>query len=1125
MYINFNEEKFNELINEIKQTCQLKGISFPSILNRDISNEYIFPDDEGEELKQFLEYFSEFKSIVKFILDKEQEEVVTYDNHKFLSVEAGPGAGKTRVLVEKVKYMVNELGVKPESILIITFTKKAAEEFQERLIESKLLKSDVQKMKISTIHSFCIDILEENDIVGYDIFDDIYGEKVNMFVGEHLPALGFVREYFIPDSFIPIVLRKYDEYSMFDVNIDELVDYIQKEKPIDLEYIEFINSYSNTHSKNFLINELNKNKRFKQSWYNAIHLQIARSYPRYLALLEKYHAIDFGQIQIKALNLLEDNNNLKYINVLIDEFQETTPIQMKIFERLMDNIQSHNYEKTSFTVVGDINQSIYGFIGSKNYFKYLLNNSADFEFMSLPTNYRSTNQIIEISEDFIKYRRHSHSAFKKPKYGRKENNNVYYMLNEDKASEATNIFEIIKYLKKEGKINNYSDIGILSRSVSGGKFNDLLNLLEEHNLKNPDDKIPYEIKGLNDLIEKDEIKSIITLMYHLVHDDNPHNYTMNRWNLDWLNLKAFTGANFKQVLFDLSEDTKIILNDLQDEFEQNVIDLEKIIYKEVTGKTSRIRTFKGVFHRDKEILREIFNRIERPFLSDENLKKYGVTNKKDIKFFKKLNELKYKVTSNEIDFPNKLTINEVYFDLLTKVTGYLTEENINLHEEEIYNLSSITDTLSNFEEIRYEHDFKGFFNFIYRTIEKHDAYAPKNDGVQIMTVHKSKGKEFPVVILASLRDNYFPLTSHNRFNFIDGIFYTPIQYLKYKPDDIYEDYKIHDEEEERIIYVGMSRAQDTLILSSIVDNCEESRNIALSRSDDIEYIKSVKKGPECVQRAIDANLDKGCILINPNNIKIDTIQRDSKPQKRNLVELSFTSFENYRFCPFKYKLSNILNFNKSRRRGLKDAIFIHEALNAINKRIKFNNNIYIGDKEVMQTVDEVIYKKNREIFFDGTYNQIINDVLYYYNNYGKNIKIVDTGYLFHLKDKHYVLNGKIDLIYERDGKLVIVDYVDNSLDWNDELKEKYMQLHLHVLVLRDQNQEYLGRNIGEIEIYAIKSNEVLTFKIDEEIIGKLQEELKSVALSIKKGEFNSRKSDNCRNCQYLEICNQNVENN
>ena len=1153
MYMKINEDNYRDLIDEIKSACESKNYPLPSIFkNHNLSEEYIFPDDEGDEFKQFLEDFPEFKDIVKFMLNDEQEEVVTYDNHKFLSVEAGPGAGKTRVLIEKVKYMVNELGVRPESLLIITFSTKAADELQERLIEGDLSKSDVQKMQISTIHSLCIKLLEEHGEVGYDIIADDYGEKVNMFVGKHLKDLGFVDEYYIPNSQISYIIDKYNEYSAFKVDTDALVEYIEKEWPVDSGYSKYVHDYMETHDGKFPRKDIEKkeNKVYKDSWYRAKYLQIARSYPKYKELLDEVHAIDFNQMQIKALELLEKDNDVQYTNVLIDEFQDTDPIQMKIFEQLMDNIKS-KAKPTSFTVVGDINQRIYGFRGStKNYFKYLRDNFADdFEFKSLSTNYRSTNQIIDISEDFIKHQRDEKSPLKKPKYGRKVENNIYYMLNEDKASEARNLFEIIKYLKKEGKINHYSDIGILSRSVRGGKFKDLIGLLDEYNSTNPDDIIPYKIRGLSNILNQDEMKSILTLMYHLIQDEDPHNHIMDKWTSDWLNLKAYTGVNFNQVLFDLSDDTKDILNKLQDEFEQKVIDTEKIVYKEFTGKTSRIKKFSGVFNRDEEIVVEIFKRLEKPILTDENLKKYGVTDGDDLEFFRKLNKLKYKVSSPEIEFYNRPTVSDVYFKLLTEITDYFTEDNINANEEETFNLASLTQTIDNFEDMRYERDFRGFYWFVYRTIEGHDAYSADDDGVQIMTVHSSKGLEFPVTILASLSDKGFPMEykdpnpDNGWINHVGYAFYTPKHCLEYKKDEVSEgdtyeeimkkDKEIYYEEEERVIYVAMTRAEDTLILSSIVDNCEASRKTALERSDDIEFEKSVTKGPECVQKAIDANLSNRCILIDSNNIEIDTIPRDAREIEGELVSLSFTALENYQNCPFKYKMSDILNFNKSQRAVIEDGIFIHDALDVINKKIKLNGNVYIGDEEVAVTVESLFKKDNYDLEekdpekFESKLNRITEDVQDYYNNYGKYLTIIDSEYPFHYKDTHYVLNGKIDLICERDGKLVILDYKNTSLEYVDEeIKEKYeqkykKQLHLYVLALRDQNNEYIGRDIEEVEIYAIKSKDVLTFKVEESIIEDLKVQLNQAAIDIKSGDkFDSRKCGDCKYCQYSKICNQ-----
>ena len=165
-------------------------------------------------------------NLMAVILNDEQKTIVEYTGDKFLSVQAGPGSGKTRVIVEKVKYMVKELKINPESFLIITFSNKAAEELQDRLIEGEIPASDVQKMQISTIHSFCLKILEETGTVGLDVISE--GDKINLFIKKHLNELGFEKESYIRTYEIANIISKYDEYSTFQVDIESLVEYTLK---------------------------------------------------------------------------------------------------------------------------------------------------------------------------------------------------------------------------------------------------------------------------------------------------------------------------------------------------------------------------------------------------------------------------------------------------------------------------------------------------------------------------------------------------------------------------------------------------------------------------------------------------------------------------------------------------------------------------------------------------------------------------------------------------------------------------------------------------------------------------------------------------------------------------------
>ena len=203
-------------------------------------------------------------------LNEEQKTIVEYNGNKFLSVQAGPGSGKTRVIVEKVKYMVNELKIKPETFLIITFSTKAADELKDRLIEGDIPASDVQKMQISTIHSFCFKILEETGTVGLDIIAE--GDKQSLFIKKHLKELGFERQSYIRGNYvIGLIIGKYNEYSTFKVNTEELVEYLEENFPVDGEFVEFVNQYMDENDGEYPSDEVKENPTFNCACNNTTY--------------------------------------------------------------------------------------------------------------------------------------------------------------------------------------------------------------------------------------------------------------------------------------------------------------------------------------------------------------------------------------------------------------------------------------------------------------------------------------------------------------------------------------------------------------------------------------------------------------------------------------------------------------------------------------------------------------------------------------------------------------------------------------------------------------------------------------------------------------------------------------
>lgn len=1072
-------------------------------------------------------------------LSPKQEKIVYYDGPNPLSVEAGPGAGKTRVIIERVKYLLNEKKVAPESMLVITFTRKAADELKDRLSKDDIAKSDIDLMQISTIHGFCSRILQESGAIGFDVIDDDLNEKNNMFISKHLKDLGFVDEFTVKPRDVRDIVRKYNEYTTFKVDTKCLTEYIKETRPISMEYLTFVKNYMEENDGKFPFNEIHDDKDLKKSYYNAKYLKIAESYPKYLQLLEDENLTDFSLMQVNTLKHLELNPKTQFTNVLIDEFQDTDPVQMKIFATLMENADS-------FMVVGDVEQSIYGFRGSiENYFKKLYDDHGDnVEKMDLSTNYRSTNEIIDFSEKYIHDQKIKHSSKSDADGSRNVSRDIYYMISDDNNSEAEQLVSLILNLKNTNKIDDYSEIGILARSVTSENncINPLIEKLKENN-------IPYQVKGRSDLLEIDEIKSILTLLYYIIQDDDEHSPIFNGWELDWLNLKAFTGENFNQTLVNLSDETKDILNSVHDNFEAEVIATEKEVYLEMTGKKSRVSKFTGVLNRDDDIKAEIFRRVSRPMINHQNLLKWGVTNTDDLTFFYLLENIKNDYLNEDIPWEEKPSILNLYLQLLT-ITDYLDEEFINSDENkhQVENIALLSNTLFNYEQVRNPKDLAGAFWFLYHNIDEYGAYA-EGEGVQIMTVHKSKGLEFPVVIVASLSEGKFPMkfkdpNPPSGYAFIGGkirpVYYSPNPCLEYKPfgktldengvliDEKTHEQMAHDEEEERIVYVAITRAKDTLILSNISpEGSEDLFDKAFKYLDsnlDIktkkQYFDLVPKGNEKIQQFIDSNdyckpLRNNFEIIEPTVCKKDEVEEEP-------VQLSFTSLMNYQTCPLKYRLANDFGLKTTDTRRMSDGIFIHKAFEVINKLIKENDNVYIGDEKVISTVTNLFNKSKLEETPNENDSQklarITEDILYYYHNEGKDLEIVDCEVPFYIKKDNYSLNGVIDLIYKtKDGKIGILDY-KNTKSANKYLEKYTKQLYTYILGLSDENHRYAGLDIGELKIYAIKSKEAKPIPINQIEIDELAQDIKTTAQNIGDCNFSSAKDKHCDQCQYAMIC-------
>lgn len=993
------------------------------------------------------------------MLNENQQKVVEYNGNKPLLVEAGPGSGKTRVIIERVKFLINKLKINPSSLLVITFTRKAANELKDRLSED-IPKNIINKMQISTIHSFCLDFLKKRGNVT-NLIDDDSGEKRRLFIQKYKYKLGFKNEFYLADYQIPSVINKFDEYTTFKVDIDGLIDYIKQTRPIDKEYVDFVNSF-----KFFPSKKVRDNEKFKKSWYNARFLQTPKAYVKYLELLDLFNAVDYNTVQIKFLESLKENPETQYTNILVDEFQDTDPVQAEIFEILLKNAES-------FTAVGDVDQSIYSFRGSfRDYFEEFYN-KYNAELISLNYNYRSTNNIIRTSEAFIKPQRKEYS--KKYLVGaRNEDKESYILESLDPQEEAQKIFNLIKDLKDNGKIRQYSDVAILYRSIVSNK--NIPFLIDE--FKKND--ISYHISGTEDLIESDEVKSILTLFYYIARKLD-HSYGMSNLEKEWLNLRAFCGIDFIPKFRKLSVETKRYLMELQENFENDVLKTEKEVYFELTGKKSRKKKFNGVFTRNEDVLIEIFKRVNKPVVDLDLIEDTG-----DREFFTELEKLRENVFSS--DEEDKLSILEVYYELLN-LCGYFDDLVINNgdYELELENLSKISRTIFNYESIISANDVRGLFFFLTNVIEGYGTSSSDVDGVQLMTVHKAKGLEFPVTIVSSLSEYNFPLAPRDPMREKDNInkddtFYTPNKFLEYKDCSEADEVNLGLAEENRVIYVAMTRAQDILVLSVVGKMPEEICRIS-------NYFNK--------------NLDL-------DNISVSSV--GSKPEE-NKLNLSYSSFADYNNCPWRYNLLNKLHFKVSQKEVTKMGSIIHEALDVINQEIKDSGEI---SKENIEKIAKDTYYLHGGT--DEEFDDYMDSIFDYYNEIGFDITVVDSEVPFSIDRDNYRFNGAIDLIYKnQNGEYGILDY-KNTI-FKDYNREKYAQQLLTYILALKNDSKYCDIEITEAKIYAIKSRSLIDFNIDESRLATQKEEIQNTADLINSHEFNKNESSYCNICEFLKYCN------
>lgn len=608
-------------------------------------------------------------------LNKPQKEAVFHTEGPLL-ILAGAGSGKTRVLTHRIAYLIEEKGVNPWNILAITFTNKEAEEMRQRV--DSLVGIGAESIWVSTFHSMCVRILRRYiDRLGYDNRFTIYDTDDQK-------------------TLMKEVCRKTDiDTKRFKERM--LLSVISSAKNEMILPEEF---------------ELNAGGDFVQ-------LKIAKVYKEYEAQMRANNALDFDDLLVKTVQLLEtqpdvrENYQERFRYIMVDEYQDTNTVQFRLVSLLAGKYRN-------LCVVGDDDQSIYKFRGAN------IRNILDFEkefsdakVIKLEQNYRSVGNVLEVANSVI---RNNKGRKEKTLWTDNEKGEKIRLRQFDTAyDEAQFIAEDIKDETAQGA--NYSDHAVLYRTNAQSR------LLEEKFVAM---NIPYKIVGGINFYSRREIKDVLSYL-------------------------------------------KTIDNGKDDLAVRRIINVPKRgIGLTTINRIQESAAARGIGFYDALSAPDLIPGIGR---SASKLDSFAAL----IEYFKGRSE------------ESGVT------DLLTEViekTGYtesLEADDPEELEARVQNIDELVSKAAVYEESCSDRGerptLSGFLEEV-ALVADIDSVAEDRDYVILMTLHSAKGLEFPHVYLAGMEDGLFP------------------SYMSISGDDPEE-----LEEERRLCYVGVTRAEEKLTLT------------------------------------------------------------------------------------------------------------------------------------------------------------------------------------------------------------------------------------------------------------------------------------------------------------------------
>ena len=1018
-------------------------------------------------------------------LNQEQQQAVTHSGSPLL-VAAGPGSGKTSVIIERIIYLIKN-GLKPSEILCLTFSEKAAQVMKERL--EKII--DVTDMQISTFHSFCYDVLGDNVLdSGIGIGSGIMTRSSTLvWALKNIDSFGF-EHIELGNNSVNVIEALIDGISTFK---DELIT------PVELaEYLE--NKFK---QEKILVQDI--------EYYDYLQklCDLHKIYVRHQDYLKKSKMIDFDEMITSTIELFRKKPNVlaryhnKFKHVLVDEFQDNNYAQLELIKILSPS--------GNVTVVGDDDQSIYRFQGAfvANFQHFIEAYKNKVKIIVLRQNYRSPQNIVNLASQLLKNvpNRQQKELFSLNEEGDKvsvircnhDMAEVEFVVNKIKQMLGT------KINRRDGseKPLTFKDFTVLSRRrADGKKFAQALNAYG----------IPATFVG----------------------EANIFNASTGRDLLAYLDV-ASNPINSGLAIIRVLKNSGIS--------DQNIARINQ------TAKKRRRSS-----ETDSDFVYDVIMDLDVPEL-DQLDELFEIQ-----KQFQTLTNL-----------PTQKTVSETIFEIMMSVT-------------DLYKSATQTDTLSDrkkqtilkelyhisleFESQNKNGSLSEFIDYL-RLLGEFDVELEENseirDAVQVSTIHQSKGKEFPIVFVSDVSQGKLPLRYQAKK------FYVPNDLAKglQKGED---EKSLSLQEERRLLYVAMTRAQNQLYLvfpTKYAQNVRQSKPSVFLEEIDFEnnplvnlidfsgttqetllqdhdkfsiiqqdlQAKATKfvnqmQLESAIARIVDlakvehfkehGNLDAfdtGELFTVESNNDVESLLTGEKISliNKDTLRLSATKFDTYIKCPLQFKFAHVLEVPTPQTTYFNLGLAVHAVAESLTKMEKDGTKPTeeIALELLDKNWDSNAYRSKKKEQEDLTKAKEMIQTYLKWISENPN-KAVDVEKRFKIEIAGVPVTGSIDRVEKTpSGEFEVIDFKTGRIyETKNSIKEN-TQMNVYALAV----DNLYGKLPEKTSLFYLKEGKILENSINTDNLERVKSNLENITKLILNEEFEAKPEKNaCYNCGFRSIC-------